>query len=111
MDGLRGGASAITIQAQAPPTTQETWAETAPPWASRYHYLPPRQRAGRVLYMARVFKRLTQTKLAAQSGMSRDRLLEMEQGLCAIDPDEAGQLAHILEIEAHLLLTEVGVTS
>jgi ribosome-binding protein aMBF1 (putative translation factor) len=75
-------------------------------WYKRYYYLPPRQRAGRILVVARQAKRFKHEKLAEITGISKDRLVEMEQGFRAISEQEARQLANALAIDYQPLLEE-----
>lgn len=94
----------ITVQEQPEPSQSVTVEKPCASWYKRYYYLPPRQRAGRILVVARQAKRFKHEKLAEITGIRKDHLVEMEQGFRSISEEEARPLAKALAIDYQPLL-------
>jgi hypothetical protein len=99
----------MTLQEQPEPPRKVGAEKPVSILYKRYAYLPPRQRAGRILQVTRTAKRLTLDKLAMVTGIRKDHLMEMEQGFGAIALEEAEKLAHVLRIEPCFLLADVSI--
>jgi ribosome-binding protein aMBF1 (putative translation factor) len=106
LEGILGAIPPMTIQEQVTHSIRETSMESTPTWVQRYAYLPPRQRAGRILQVARTAKRLTPTKLSTKTGIGHTELLEMEQGFRAITEDEARKIACVLNVDYRQLVAD-----
>lgn len=94
----------LTPHAHLEPSAPVANAKPLMSWPAYYNGLPPRQRAGAILKLARLCKHLTLEKLAERADIRKSDLAEMEAGFREIEEEEAQQIAEVLGMDFHPLL-------
>ena len=76
-----------------------------PAWKAVLYDIAAKQNPGRVLYVARAIKGLTQGEVAEQTKIHRRYISEIENGVRRVSAKRSKKLAKVFKIEAELFLS------